>query len=462
MKNIVNIINFGAESNSENLQTDKVQAAIDSCYLKGGGEVVIPTGTYLVGDIRLRSNITLHLMDNAKLLGSRNPEDYFNHRNDKIQPLLEKQITDAPYIHLNTIHGETEYIVNNPNYRFKRIPASRWNNAIVRAIDAENISIIGEKGSSIDGNNCFDANGEELFRGPHAITFFNCTNINLKGYRVENSGNWAHNLLFCENIDASNLVVEAGHDGFDAAVCKNLNIRSCEFYTGDDCVAGYANVNVYVTDCVFNSSCSAMRFGGTNVLVEKCRIYGPGKYGFRGALSDEDKANSVSSPLGAGRNNMLSLFTYYADYSLPIEHEPGNIVITDCVVENVDRFLHYNYSGNETWQKNRPLNNIKFKNINASNISMPLTAYGDEKNPVTVEFENVDMTFKPGSENVTFMYACYYNKISLKNVSIANNNSNPLIKTWSEGKIEIENLKCEAKDKNYVGKAREGFECIPI
>ena len=54
---------------------------------------------------------------------------------------------------------------------------SRWNNALIRAWKAQNITLIGEPGSVIDGNNTYDAIGEENYRGPHGITFFSCKNI---------------------------------------------------------------------------------------------------------------------------------------------------------------------------------------------------------------------------------------------------------------------------------------------
>lgn len=463
IKNIINITDFGAVANSGELQTKKIQASIDKCFELGGGEVIVPAGKYRTGDLRLRSNVTLHLLENAYLSGSENPEDYFNYLDDKVEPLTKEQITDAPYVHLSTIHGETEYVDGKPEYRFKRIPGSRWNNAIIRAIDAENIKVIGEKNSVIDGVNCFDEIGEEEYRGPHGMTFFNCRNIELKGYTIQNTGNWAHNLLFCTNISVENITVLAGHDGFDAAVCTNLSITDSEFYTGDDCVAGFGNVNTSVRSCVLNSSCSAMRFGGSNVLVEKCHIYGPGKYCFRGSLSDDDKRNSAPSVTEGNRNNMLSAFTYYADYSLPIEVAPGNIVIADCKIDNANRFLHYNYSGNEIWQKNRPLESICFKNIKATDICMPLTAYGDKDIPVTVELLNVDLSIQKGFEPIDFMHAANYKKIVLENVSLKNFKGKSLIKTWSDGgKTEIENLNCDVDEKNYVTKAQDSFVCQAI
>ena len=167
-----NISDFGAVCD-ENLQTEKIQAAIDKCFSDGGGVVVVPNGEYRTGGIRLRSNVTLYLKSGATLKASRNPQDYFGYMTDKIQPLGDGQITDAPYVHLSTIKNETHYEDNKTEYRFKRIPGSRWNNAIIRTIDAENVAIIGEDGSVIDGDNCFDEQGEEDYRGPHGITLFN-------------------------------------------------------------------------------------------------------------------------------------------------------------------------------------------------------------------------------------------------------------------------------------------------
>ena len=106
-----NISDFGALSDGT-LQTEKIQRAIDECFLSGGGIVIIPCGEYLTGGIRLRSNVTLYLKSGAVLKASRNPDDYFSYKNDKIEPLPDDKITYAPYVHLSTIKGETKYEEN--------------------------------------------------------------------------------------------------------------------------------------------------------------------------------------------------------------------------------------------------------------------------------------------------------------------------------------------------------------
>ena len=45
-----NVKDFGAASDGT-LQTEKIQSAIDACYLEGGGKVIIPEGEFLTGGI---------------------------------------------------------------------------------------------------------------------------------------------------------------------------------------------------------------------------------------------------------------------------------------------------------------------------------------------------------------------------------------------------------------------------
>jgi len=354
-----------------------------------------------------------------------------------------------------TIHGETEYDEQDERYRFRRLPGSRWNNALIRAIDAENAAIIGDAGSCIDGSNCFDAVGEELYRGPHAITFFNCRNIILSGYSIRDSANWAHNMLFCENISMDHVSVYAGHDGFDAFSSENITITDCEFCTGDDCVAGFGNVNVRIAGCSMNSSCSAMRFGGTNVLVKDCKIFGPGEYCFRGILTPEDKRAGKESAR-PGRN-MLSAFTYYADFSMPIPEIPGQIVIRDCTFENVDRFLHYNFSGNEIWQRYRPMHDITFENIKAADVGMALNAYGREDMPLTLTLRNVELSVRGDAKPDTLVKAAHCKYVLFENVKIENFSGDCLVRTLTDGEFVFRGVESAVRDSDRVKRTEEAF-----
>lgn len=434
--------------NTSNDATVCIQKAIDFCFLNGGGVVSIPKGDYQIGSIRLRSNITLHLLEGAHLLGSRNPEDYTNLINDEIEPISGADKSSATFpSHLKT----------QKNTDFMK-PFARWNNAIIKAVDSQNIAIIAEEGAYIDGRDCFDELGEENYRGPHSINMHRCKNIYFSNLLIKNSANWAYALFDCNNITCKNLKVMAGHDGIHLTTCDNIYISECDFQTGDDCISGIDNQNVYVTKCKLNTACSAFRFGGTNITIENCHFYGPGKYLFRGSLSDEEKRSGVVAENKDHRKNMLSAFLYYADFTRPHRRNSGNILITDCTFKNVDRFLEYNFSGSNIWQQNKPLENISFKNITAEGIKMPLVLYGDKDVKANLEIFDTSITFADDI-SCEFMHLCNFNRVFLKNVTVKNIKNSCLIKKWSnDGEIIYDNFN-HPDFKGDIEKVAEEFVC---
>lgn len=292
------IRDFGARAGGQ-LCTKSIQSAIDKCFLSGGGIVVVPKGEFLTGGLRIRSNVTLHLLSGAVLKASCNPEDYFDFLYDEIEPITEDIRKVADTAMEQAKKSESVH------------PCSRRNNAIIRAICAENIEIRGEKDSIIDGMDCYDECGEEGYRGPHGINIWYCKNIKLFGYTLKNTGNWAHAIHNSCNIYAEKIRVLGGHDGFDMRSCDNVNLMECEFYTGDDAIAGFDNVDITIRDCILNSS--------------------PNSYGFRGTLSDEEKKSRAKTNSDNSRFNCLTAFLYYCDFRAKIRKTPGNIVIKNVV-----------------------------------------------------------------------------------------------------------------------------------
>src|SRR5215813_15627186 len=67
---------FGIYSDGVTLNTRSIQFAIDYIHQQGGGRLVFDVGRFLTGSIHLKSNVTLHLLEGAVLLGSLNPFDY--------------------------------------------------------------------------------------------------------------------------------------------------------------------------------------------------------------------------------------------------------------------------------------------------------------------------------------------------------------------------------------------------
>ena len=66
----VNLADFGAVGNGEELCTAAFAKAIDALAEKGGGHLIVPAGVWFTGPIVLKSNIDLHLEKGAVILFS--------------------------------------------------------------------------------------------------------------------------------------------------------------------------------------------------------------------------------------------------------------------------------------------------------------------------------------------------------------------------------------------------------
>jgi hypothetical protein len=73
---VYNIRAFGAKGDGTTLDTAALQSAIDACTRDGGGTVLVPAGTFVIGTVELKSNVTLHIAATGKLLGSGDGKQY--------------------------------------------------------------------------------------------------------------------------------------------------------------------------------------------------------------------------------------------------------------------------------------------------------------------------------------------------------------------------------------------------
>ena len=396
---------------SDALQTDAIQKAIDACFLAGGGRVVVPAGAFRTGCIRLRSNVTLYLESGAILEGSWDPEDYCGYLQDTLEPLDP---------------ASTSHLKRSVD------PFSRWNNGMIKAVNAKNIAIIGQPGSYLDGVNCFDPVGEENYRGPHMINIQNCENIYLEGYTIRRSANWAHAIFCSRNITCRNVTVFGGHDGFDVRTCDHVLVEKCHIYSGDDCIAGFDNQDVTVRDCDLESSCSVFRFGGTDVLIERCNSRAPARFGFRGHLTPEEKKAGIETT-AACRHRTHTPFLYYCDFRAEIRKAPGNILVRNCEFVGPDALFQM-FFGDHIWCCNRPLTQIKFQNCRITDVCEPAVIHGSAEEPITFELETVEISAREGYEDIPFMDLRDYELISMKAVALRNFR-NPKIIARTQGEI---------------------------
>jgi len=409
------ITDFGARS-CDQLQTEAIQKALDTCFLNGGGTVIIPAGIFLTGGLRLRSNTTLYLQSGSILKGSSDPEDYTGYINDTIEPINE------PY----------DGVMSRNVY-----PFSRWNNAIIRSIDAENIAVIGEPGSWINGSNCYDPLGERDYRGPHGLNIQRSKNIRVEGVSIADTGNWAVTIFTSRDIEARNLRIYGGHDGIDLRTCDNVLIEDCSFTTGDDCIAGFDAQDVVIRNCYMDTACNALRLGGNHILVENCHAYAPSAYGFRGTLSAEKKAAGALTD-STCRHNCVNFFQYYCDFRAKIRKAPGDIVIRNCRIENSDCLFGLYFDGNHKWCTNRSLNSITFEDCEISGVSIPAHIHSDSNEPLDFTLNRVTIRPKEGFEDLALIDTIYHAGIHLNQVRLEGF-TEPTIIARTDGPITVEN-----------------------
>ena len=73
---VCDVTQFGAEGTKLWYDTEAFQKAIDACAKDGGGMVLVPRGTYLIGPIFLKSNIRLTIAKYAEVLAASDPKLY--------------------------------------------------------------------------------------------------------------------------------------------------------------------------------------------------------------------------------------------------------------------------------------------------------------------------------------------------------------------------------------------------
>ncbi len=288
---VFNIRNFGAAGDGKTLDTVAINKAIDACALAGAGQVLFPPGRYLSGTIHLKSNMTLRFEAGATLLGATNLNEYH-------QPAVPSFLPEAKW--------------------------GKWHRALLLGENVENVTLSGT--GVIDGNKVFDPTGEERMRGPHTIVLVDCRDVTIRDLSIIDSANYAILFQVSDRIEVRNVKITGGWDGIHFRggpdrPCRDVTIIGCQFYTGDDSIAGRYWENVVISDCTVNSSCNGVRLIGpaTHLIIHNCLFYGPG----------------VRPHRSSNRHNMLSGIILQPGAWDATRGELDDVLITENTMRNV-------------------------------------------------------------------------------------------------------------------------------
>lgn len=272
--NTFNIKKYGAVGDEKMICTKAIQMAVDACNKSGGGDVIIPTGIFIIGTVHLKTNVHVYLQSGSILRGSTNLNDY------------EPFFAGESYAHIHKGMLFTE--------------------------DAENVTISGEGQIDGNGDNFFDLDKakklssddtkftrqKENFRnvkegigdGPivpkdrpyQMFVFSNCKRITIKDVLITKAPFWCMHFADCDAVHVSgirlwNNLLAPNADGIDVTSCTNVVIEGCDIRSGDDAIAivGYnhhfeipgfkrllhPSGNIIISNCNLQSYSSGIRIG---------------------------------------------------------------------------------------------------------------------------------------------------------------------------------------------------------
>ncbi|HEV2275374.1 MAG TPA: glycosyl hydrolase family 28 protein [Acidobacteriaceae bacterium] len=246
---------YGAKGDGVTLDTRAVQAAVDACHQDGGGTVLIPAGDFLIGTVELKSNVTLHIAAQGKLLGSADGKQY--HAVDAIP-----------------LSGDTTLEDGN------------W--ALLFAVNARNVTV--EGAGMIDGQGFqFHSpapgtpppSGLGGDRRPYHLLFYRCERLAVRNIALVDCAYHSVRVIQSRQVHMDSLYihnrVNGNNDGFHFISAEYVTVSNCIVLSQDDACAMFGSCKyVTISNCVFSTRWSVFRFGGgnaANISISNCVLY---------------------------------------------------------------------------------------------------------------------------------------------------------------------------------------------
>jgi polygalacturonase len=243
----------GISPDGTTLNTAAIQKAIDSLSASGGGTLRFPAGKYLTGTLQIKSRVTLHLDQNATLLGSTDAADYRN-----LDPFIDGS--------------------GNP-----------MGHALLVALDADHVAIEGP--GAIDGQGAKLAAKQKPYAiRPFLVRFVRCSNISLKDVRLQNPGAWTLNFFQSKDAAIDNVTIRSrdqklrNNDGINIDSSENITVTNCDVVSGDDALvikstsASKPSKNITASNCKLSTHTNAIKLGTesiggfSDITVKNCQI----------------------------------------------------------------------------------------------------------------------------------------------------------------------------------------------
>jgi len=253
----LNIVDFGAIPNREELCTKAINDAIQKCSESGGGVVVIPSGLWTTGPIKMKSNVNLHTKNGAYISFTGDLSQYklihsYFEGNRVIR--CESPIMGVDLENI-AITGQGIFDGNGSAWRpvkIGKMTAGQWETLVNSGgVLSKDGKIWYPSEGALIGNEQKDKlpkiatveNMEPYKQAlrPVMVSLVNCKKLLLDGVTFQNSPAWNVNPLMCEHVTLSNLTIRnpwysQNGDGLDIESCRVGTVTNCRFDVGDDAI----------------------------------------------------------------------------------------------------------------------------------------------------------------------------------------------------------------------------------
>lgn len=413
-----NIKDFGAVGDGVFDNSEVFKKTIEECSNSGGGKVVVPDGIYLTGAIYLKSNVNLHVTENAVIKFSDDKSKYLPvvfTRWEGVElmnysPLIYSYEEENIAI---TGKGILDGNATNENWWFwKGNKEDGWQKGMPRQKESRDILFKMAEDGVPPEERIF---GEGHYLRPNFFQPYKCKNILIEGVTFKDSPMWFIHPVLSENISVLGVKIVGygpNNDGCNPESSKNVLIKDCYFDTGDDCIAiksgrnadgrrvNVPSENIIIQNCKMKEGHGGVVMGSEisggvrNVFAENCEMDSPNldrairikTNSIRGGVIENIYVRNIK--VGQVSQAVLKINFMYE------EGDAGNFtpIVRNVFLENVIS----EKSPHALWIKgyerspitNVNLINCEFKNVEKGNI---LENYGE------IKTENVILNGKPFS-----------------------------------------------------------------
>lgn len=222
------IRDHGAKGDGIAIDSDAINRTIEAASRAGGGTVVVPPGRYLCFSIRLKSRITILLMNGA-VIEAADPKRHNGHY-DLPEGVFEEQLVDygLAHFHNSLIYGDgvTDVAIIGRGIIHglgldREGPPPRWHGIPGWKSPAE----LGK--TADEARRAIPLEMEYEGRGNKAIGLTRCRNVLLRDFTILQGGHFACYVLGSTNVAIDNLTVDTDRDGIDIDCCRDVRITNC-------------------------------------------------------------------------------------------------------------------------------------------------------------------------------------------------------------------------------------------